>query len=148
MKKQAGFFFVEVMVSVLVISIMAAIAIPFYNARIIKAKLTEVTENMEAVRVGLVDYRKLHGTFTSCDDAVMIRNSLGVGVYVAQGSRIKNISVENGAVKTTLQNIGSNCDGKTLTLVPIIDSSTDGVLWRYSGTLLTDSKTQAYAPRR
>lgn len=145
---QKGILFIEVMISILLISILASVSIPLYNARVVRVRLNEVTESLELVRVGLMDYRKLHGSFPNCGDAVIIRNSLGVSVYVGGVSRIKKISVENGLISCTIQNVGFGADDHTLDLTPLVDVSTDGVIWRYSGTLVTDPKTQSFSPKR
>ena len=148
MKKQAGFLLLEFLLVFGIVAILAASSVPFYSVKLVKGKLVEVTEAMESVRISLIDFRKLHGYFPSCSDQIIIRNSLGVGIYMGREGRIKKISVENGVISTTLQNIGTPCDEKTLTLVPLIDPSTDGVIFRYGGTLVTDAKSQAYAPRK
>lgn len=60
---QNGFTLVELMVTVAIIAIITAIAIPAYNGYILEARLSTARSNMDSIRVFLEDYRLDNGTY-------------------------------------------------------------------------------------
>lgn len=58
-----GFTLVELMITIAIISIIAAIAIPAYNGYILEARLSTARSNMDSLRLFLEDYRLDNGTY-------------------------------------------------------------------------------------
>ena len=103
-----------------IIGILAAVALPFYRGYVIKAQLTEVEHTMAAVESAVTHYRIDQDAWPSCPTINEIRTSLGVAM--ASVSRILGISVVNGTITATVQNIDPVVDGKLLTLTPTLNA--------------------------
>jgi len=113
----SGFTLIELLVVIAIIAILAAIAIPFYQENTIKARLVEVENVAAVVKSAVTAYNQEKvGEWPNCPTLDEVRNSLGVSV--GSVSRISGISVLNGIISVTIQNIHSKVDGKTLTLTP------------------------------
>lgn len=65
MKHPAGFTLIEAMITVAIIAIMAAIALPSYNEYVIRSKLTEATTTLADLRVKLEQYYQDNRTYSS-----------------------------------------------------------------------------------
>jgi type IV pilus assembly protein PilE len=73
MRKSSGFTLIEVMIVVAIIGILSAIAIPAYTDYVRRAKISEATSNMMALRVKMEQYfqdnRTYNGTVPPCGAA-------------------------------------------------------------------------------
>lgn len=131
-KGEAGFTLIELLVVIAIIGILAAVAVPFYQGYMLKAKLTEVVNAMSIIKSAVSSYHQdSEGSWPNCTTIDDIQNSLGVGL--GSISRISDISIVDGAIITTVDNIGLLVDGKTLSLIPSDDG--DGSIrwtWSYS----------------
>ena len=125
--KNFGFTLVELLVVIAIVAILAAIAIPLYQEHTIKARLVEVENATAVVKSAVTAYnQEKEGAWPTCPTIDEVRNSLGVGI--GSLSRISGISVLNGTITVTIQNIHSKVDGKKLTLTPTANG--DGsVMW-------------------
>lgn len=118
-----GFTLLELLVVIAIIGILSAIAIPYYQRYIIKAKLVEVERAMAEVKDAVSAYRQEKGDFwPDCPSMNDIRNSLGIGL--AAVSRVSSLSVDSstGVITATIDNVHTTVNGKTITLTPILNA--------------------------
>jgi type IV pilus assembly protein PilA len=64
--KSAGFSLIELMIVVAIIAILAAIAIPNFMKFSMKAKTSEATSNLNAIRVAQDSYRSENDAYLDC----------------------------------------------------------------------------------
>lgn len=142
--KEAGFTLIEVMITVVIISILAAIAIPSYSQYVIRSKLTDSVNNLADLRVRMEQYyqdNRNYGTTTSCNDtaipvsvptsnyftftcgtttgaqtySIAAASKTGKGLGSAAGDYAYTISESNA--KTTTKYKGTTQSGKTCWLI-------------------------------
>ena len=128
--KKSGFTLIELLMVIGIISILAAVALPFYKGHTIVARLSEVENGMSNVASGVISYYHETNSWPSCPTINEVRISLGISLGAL--SRISGLSVSNadGTITAITQNIHPMVDNKTLTLTPT--TSSDGsITWSW-----------------
>ena len=62
-----GFTLIELMITVAIVGILSAIALPHYNHMLLRSKRAEVPMLLDAIRTTEMGYRAEWGEFTSCE---------------------------------------------------------------------------------
>jgi len=112
----SGFTLIELLMVIAIIGILTAVAIPYYEGNKVRARLVEVENGMANVKSAVAAYHHDYELWPNCPTIIEVRNSLGVGLDSV--TRIRDISVINGIITATIQNIHPMVDGENLILNP------------------------------
>ncbi len=130
MQAQTGFTLIELMIVVAIIGILAAVALPAYQAYTLKAKFSEVVIGTAGLKTAVEICAQDLGTVTGCTDA-----SNGIAA-VATAGNINTITTTDGVITATAINT-NGLSGQIYTLTPTFANGK--VTWVKGGTCLTNS---------
>lgn len=128
----AGFTLIELMVTVTIVAILAAIALPTYLNYTRRAHYTEVVSATGPYKVGVLECYQQLGTLTGCDGGL---NNVPANVVGAQGA-VTSVTVASGVITVVPVAENGIAASDTYVLTPVIVNNT--LIWTASGGGVTD----------
>lgn len=132
-KAQKGFTLIELMITVAIVGILAAVALPAYQDYTIRAQVAEGLSLADGAKVVVAEYQANHGSLPA--------DSTAAGYSGATGKYVTGTAIANGVITATFGgSANSNLTDSTISLTPTV-TSTGNLSWN-----CTSSAAQKYLP--
>lgn len=135
MKKyvQKGFTLIELMITVAIVGILSAIALPAYQDYVARAQVSEGLFLTNGAKVFVVNFFTERGTFPE--------NNLEAGFPGATGKYISSVGIkENGVIEATFGNTANtNLVNETVKLVPS-ETTAGNLIWDCDSSMVNTDK--------
>lgn len=138
LKSQKGFTLIELMITVAIIGILAAIALPAYQDYTARAQITEAFNMIDGAKTFVVDYHVNRGSFPA--------NNFEAGFPGASGKYLTQINISNGDIVATIGTAANvKIAGETITFKPSEIAATGNLIWTCNSSMKGTVK-QKYLP--
>lgn len=134
-KAQKGFTLIELMITVAIVGILAAVALPAYQDYTIRAQVAEGLSLADGAKVVVAEYHANHGSLPG--------DSATAGYGGATGKYVTTTAIgANGVITATFGgNANANLNNATISLEPTVDTNTGNLTWACKS-----SAVQKYLP--
>jgi type IV pilus assembly protein PilA len=134
-KVQQGFTLIELMIVVAIIGILAAVAIPAYSDYTIKAKVGNALTAADSIKTAVaVCAQEAGGDLTDCDAG---SNGVPATTDFTVTKEVASVAIADGVIAMTLaaSGIGTNVDGKVITITPTLAANGTALTWKNTTTV-------------
>ena len=112
---QKGFSLIELMVTLAILGVLTAIAVPAYNGYITTAKMSEAQNNLAAIRLAQEEFFLENNRYFSGANAAAIKTDSGDLWTVTKGSDGYNfdyvVTLSSGWTATATGKVGTSLEG-------------------------------------
>lgn len=141
-RQRGGFTLLELMITVAIIAIIAAVAIPSYIDYTKKSHYSELVRATAPYKLGVSQCFNSLGTFTGCTSGAAAANGIPPSITAPPNanSAIGSITVTDGVITATPNTVSGLTAAQTYVLTP---ANSNGVIsWTPSGQGVTDGLTK------
>lgn len=141
-RNQSGFTLLELMITVAIVAIIAAIAIPSYMEYTKKSHYSELVRATAPYKLGVTHCFNKLGTFTGCTSGATINNGIPPSINVPPNphSSISSITVTDGVITAIPNPVSGITADEIYILTPTNSNSV--ISWTASGKGIDDGLTK------